>query len=59
MTRQEARREVEQRGGRVTDSISKNTDYLVAGKNPGSKLERARELKVKVLGEGDFLDLLK
>jgi DNA ligase (NAD+) len=42
---------IERHGGRVTGSVSKSTDYLVAGENPGSKLDRARELDVHVLDE--------
>ena len=44
MSRGEAKALIEQNGGRVTGSVSKNTDYLVYGENPGSKLEKAKEL---------------
>jgi DNA ligase (NAD+) len=57
-TRDEARQMIEQRGGRVTGSVTKKTDFLVAGEDPGSKLDRAAELGVKVLDEGGLLDLL-
>jgi DNA ligase (NAD+) len=57
-TRDDARQMIEQRGGRVTGSVTKKTDYLVVGEDPGSKLDRARELKVQVLDEQGFLDLL-
>ena len=56
--RDEAKQMIEQRGGRVTSSVTKKTDYLVAGEDPGSKLDRANELGVKVLDENGFLDLL-
>ncbi len=46
-------------GGKVTSSVSKRTDFLVAGANAGSKLRRARELEVTVLTEEDFLKLLQ
>jgi DNA ligase (NAD+) len=42
---------IERHGGRVTGSVSKSTDYLVAGESPGSKLDRARELQVQVIDE--------
>ena len=43
-------------GGKVTSSISKNTDLLVCGENPGSKLKKALELKIKVLNEPEFFE---
>jgi DNA ligase (NAD+) len=57
-TRDDARQMIEQRGGRVTGSVTKKTDFLVVGEDPGSKLDRARELNVQVLDEQGFLDLL-
>jgi DNA ligase (NAD+) len=58
MTRAEAKAAVEARGGRVTSSVSKKTDYLVYGEDPGSKLDQARELKVACLDEEAFRTLL-
>lgn len=51
MTRDEARILIEERGGRVTSSVSKKTDYVVVGEDAGSKLERATELGVKIIDE--------
>ncbi len=58
MTREEARQAIEARGGRVSSSVSKKTDYVVAGKDPGSKYDRAVELGVRIIGEGEFLRML-
>ncbi|HOJ87443.1 MAG TPA: NAD-dependent DNA ligase LigA [Pseudothermotoga sp.] len=46
-------------GGKVTDSVTKNTDYLIVGENPGSKLQKAKNLGVKLITESQFLELAK
>jgi DNA ligase (NAD+) len=56
-TREEAERKVETLGGRATSSVSSNTDYVVAGSDPGQKLDEARELGVEVLDEDAFIEL--
>lgn len=57
-SRDEARAAIESRGGRVTSSVSKKTDYVVAGDEAGSKLDKATELGVKVIDEAAFKEML-
>jgi DNA ligase (NAD+) len=59
MSRDDAKAEIERRGGKVSGSVSKKTDLVVAGEDAGSKLEKARSLGVKVIGEEEFKELLK
>jgi DNA ligase (NAD+) len=58
LSREEARELIQKFGGKVTDSVSKKTSYLVLGENPGSKLEKARELGVPVLDEAGLRRLV-
>jgi DNA ligase (NAD+) len=58
LTREEATHKIQQAGGRVTGSVSKKTDYVVAGESPGSKLEKAERLGVEVLDEDGLEALL-
>jgi DNA ligase (NAD+) len=59
MSRDEAKAAVRALGGDWVASVSKNTDYVVVGVNPGSKAEKARKLGVKILDEKEFLKLIK
>ena len=58
MSREQAKEEVERRGGKVSGSVSRKTDFVVAGADAGNKLKKAQELGVRVLLEPSFLDLL-
>lgn len=58
-TRDHARSLIKERGGKVSGSVSKNTDYLLAGEDPGSKYEKAQKLGIKILSESEFERLLE
>ena len=58
LSREEAKERIEQAGGKVSDSVSKKTHYLVAGEKAGSKLEKAGKLGVQVLDEAGLLQLI-
>jgi DNA ligase (NAD+) len=58
LKREEAKALIQQAGGKVTDSVSKKTDYLVVGEDPGSKLEKAQSLGITQLSEGQLLAML-
>jgi DNA ligase (NAD+) len=57
MTREEAGARIESLGGKVTASVSKNTDFVLAGAEAGSKLQKAAALGVRVIDEGEFLKM--
>lgn len=58
MSRDEAKKKIKKLGGHVTEAVSKSTDYVVAGEDPGSKLHKAEKLGITILNEEDFLALL-
>ena len=59
LNREQAKEKIRNLGGNVSSSISKNTDYLVCGENPGSKFEKAKKIGIKILNEGEFLKMIK
>ncbi len=59
MSRDEAKAKIRSLGGEMSESVSKKTDYVVVGVEPGSKAKKAVELGVKILNESEFLNLLK
>jgi len=58
MSRDDAKQALQALGAKVTGSVSKNTDYVIAGENPGSKVAKAMTLGVQVLGESEFHELI-
>ncbi|MCX8061673.1 MAG: NAD-dependent DNA ligase LigA [Anaerolineales bacterium] len=58
-TREEVKNFIEKLGGKVTESVSRKTDYVLVGENPGSKLEKARTLNIPILDEAKFLEMAK
>ena len=59
MTRDEASEKIKQFGGKTSSSVSKNTSFVLAGANAGSKLEKAEKLGVTILTEDDFLNMIE
>ncbi|MDO9399118.1 MAG: NAD-dependent DNA ligase LigA, partial [bacterium] len=58
LTRDEAKAKIRELGGDISSSVSKNTDFVVAGDDPGSKLDKAKKLGVKIINEEEFLKLI-
>ena len=58
-TRGEATQLIENMGGKVTSSVSKNTSYVLAGVDPGSKFDKAQKLGIKILSESEFSEMIK
>ena len=59
LSRSDAEQKISEHGGSAVGSVSKKTDYLICGKEPGSKFDKAKELEVKIIYEKEFLELIK
>ena len=59
LKREQAKEMIEQRGGKCSGSVSKKTNYVLAGEEAGSKLTKANELGITVISEEQFLDMIK
>ena len=59
MTRDEARNYALQHGANITNSISKKTDFLILGKDPGSKYDKAKKMNISIITEEDFRKIVK
>jgi len=59
MSRPIAQEKVKERGGEIKETVTKDLNYLVVGENPGSKVEKAKKLEVRIIGEKEFMELIK
>jgi DNA ligase (NAD+) len=59
MSREQAKEKIRSLGGDISESVSKNTGFVIVGAEPGSKLKKAKELGVKTITEKEFLEILK
>ena len=58
MSREQAKEKIRSLGGEISESVSKNTSYVIAGNASGSKLEKAKKLGVKIIAEKEFLKVI-
>jgi len=59
LSREQAKKKIRELGGHISSSVSKNTDFVITGENPGSKYKQAKELGIKTINEEQFLKILK
>jgi len=58
LERSQAKEKIEKSGGKLANSVSRSTDYLLAGKSPGTKLQRANDLGIQIIDESTFIDMV-
>jgi DNA ligase (NAD+) len=58
-TRQQAEQAIRDAGGKPSNSVSKKTDFVLTGKEPGSKIDKAQKLGVKIIDEKDFIEMIE
>jgi DNA ligase (NAD+) len=58
LTREEATEKIEALGGHVSGSVSRKTDYVLAGTEPGSKFDKAKQFGIRILDEGEFQEII-
>lgn len=58
MKRDEIKAYIEKEGGKATSSVSKNTDLVLVGENPGSKLDKANELGIEIMNENELMEVI-
>ena len=59
ITRTKAKESLERHNAHLTTSVSRNTNFLILGNNPGSKFEKAKQLNIKIINEKEFLNMLE
>lgn len=59
MTREQLKQKIRNLGGRASSSVSKETDFVIVGENPGSKVEKAKKLKVAIIRENELIKMLE
>ena len=59
MSRDEAKQKLNNLGAIVSSSVSKNTDYVIVGEQPGSKAKKAKELNIPIINESEWIEIIK
>ena len=59
MSRDEAKQKLHKLGAKVSSSVSKNTDYVIVGEQPGSKAKKAKELTIPIINENEWVEIIK
>jgi len=59
MSRDEAKQKLNNLGAKVSSSVSKNTDYVIVGEQPGSKAKKAKELNIPIINENEWIEIIK